>query len=70
MMENFDGVLQVENVECIPPNHLKFDFLGKDSIRYENTVDVDRRVYKNVEQFMRVNEKGKSKWATAATSGG
>jgi len=53
--------LKVENVECIPPNHLKFDFLGKDSIRYENTVDVDRRVYKNVEQFMRVNEKGKKK---------
>jgi DNA topoisomerase-1 len=54
-------MLQVENVECIPPNHLKFDFLGKDSIRYENTVDVDQRVYRNVGQFMRVNAAGKSK---------
>lgn len=35
--------LQVENVECAPPNHIKFDFLGKDSIRYENTVDVSWR---------------------------
>jgi len=25
--------LKVENVECQPPNHLKFDFLGKDSIK-------------------------------------
>ena len=24
--------LKVENVECLPPNHIKFDFLGKDSI--------------------------------------
>jgi len=32
----------VENVECIAPNHIKFDFLGKDSIRYENTVEVSR----------------------------
>jgi DNA topoisomerase-1 len=30
-------------VECLPPNHIKFDFLGKDSIRYENTVEVSRR---------------------------
>jgi len=29
---------QVENVECLPDNHIKFDFLGKDSIRYENEV--------------------------------
>lgn len=31
---------QVENVECIEPNHIRFDFLGKDSMRYENTVEV------------------------------
>ena len=35
--------LQVENVECIAPNQIKFDFLGKDSIRYENTVEVSGR---------------------------
>ena len=35
--------MQVENVECIAPNQIKFDFLGKDSIRYENTVEVSGR---------------------------
>ena len=35
---------QVENVECFEPDQIKFDFLGKDSIRYENTVTVDPTV--------------------------
>jgi DNA topoisomerase-1 len=29
-----------------------FDFLGKDSIRYENSVSVEKRVYKNLKHFM------------------
>ncbi|EFN52427.1 hypothetical protein CHLNCDRAFT_36846 [Chlorella variabilis] len=53
--------LKVENVECAPPNHIKFDFLGKDSIRYENTVDVEDKVFKNVELFKRENQSGKPK---------
>ncbi|GBF98695.1 DNA topoisomerase-like [Raphidocelis subcapitata] len=53
--------LKVENVECIPPNHIKFDFLGKDSIRYENTVEVEVAVYRAVEQFLRCDERGKRK---------
>jgi hypothetical protein len=28
----------------VPPNHIKFDFLGKDSIKYENTVEVHKKV--------------------------
>lgn len=32
--------VQHENVELIPPRTLKFDFLGKDSIRYENSHEV------------------------------
>ncbi|CAK7324565.1 unnamed protein product [Dovyalis caffra] len=43
--------LKVANVECIPPNKLKFDFLGKDSIRYENTVEVELPVYKAIGHF-------------------
>ncbi|KAJ4826024.1 DNA topoisomerase 1 beta [Turnera subulata] len=43
--------LKVENVECISPNMLKFDFLGKDSIRYVNTVEVELPVYKAIGQF-------------------
>ncbi|OAD71481.1 hypothetical protein PHYBLDRAFT_182020 [Phycomyces blakesleeanus NRRL 1555(-)] len=43
--------LRYEHVDLIPPNTLKFDFLGKDSIRYENSVDVDIQVFKNIKIF-------------------
>ncbi|CAN6548121.1 unnamed protein product [Malus baccata var. baccata] len=43
--------LKVENVKAIPPNSLEFNFLGKDSIRYENTVEVEIPVYKAIMQF-------------------
>jgi len=35
----------------IPPNHIKFDFLGKDSIKYENTVEVHKKVSELVGAF-------------------
>ncbi|XP_042501552.1 DNA topoisomerase 1 alpha-like isoform X2 [Macadamia integrifolia] len=43
--------LKMENVTLIPPNKLQFDFLGKDSIRYFNTVEVELPVYKAIGQF-------------------
>ncbi|CAI9279853.1 unnamed protein product [Lactuca saligna] len=43
--------LKVENVEPQPPNILKFDFLGKDSIRYQNEVEVEPLVFKAIQQF-------------------
>ncbi|PSR85274.1 DNA topoisomerase 1 beta like [Actinidia chinensis var. chinensis] len=43
--------LKVENVEPLPPNILKFDFLGKDSIRYQNEVEVEPPVFKAIQQF-------------------
>ncbi|XP_062195370.1 DNA topoisomerase 1 beta-like [Phragmites australis] len=43
--------LKVDNVTCMPPNNLQFDFLGKDSIRYFNTVEVELLVYKAIEDF-------------------
>ncbi|CAI9088311.1 OLC1v1022613C1 [Oldenlandia corymbosa var. corymbosa] len=43
--------LKVENVEPVPPNTLKFDFLGKDSIRYQNEVEVEPPVFKAIQQF-------------------
>uniref|UniRef100_A0A5B7AMX0 DNA topoisomerase I n=1 Tax=Davidia involucrata TaxID=16924 RepID=A0A5B7AMX0_DAVIN len=49
--------LKVENVEPKPPNILKFDFLGKDSIRYQNEVEVELPVYKAIQQF-RTGKKG------------
>ena len=40
-------------------NHIKFDFLGKDSIRYENEVQVNQRVYELVQEFCRKDGQGK-----------
>ncbi|XP_053400994.1 DNA topoisomerase I, mitochondrial-like [Mercenaria mercenaria] len=33
-------------------NVVEFDFLGKDSIRYQNAVPVEKRVFKNLQMFM------------------
>ncbi|KAK9284562.1 hypothetical protein L1049_023737 [Liquidambar formosana] len=43
--------LKVENVKLVPPNKLEFDFLGKDSIKYFNVVEVELPVYKAIGQF-------------------
>jgi DNA topoisomerase-1 len=49
--------LRVEHIELLPENKIKLDFLGKDSIRYVNTVTVDPIVYENFQEFI----KGKPK---------
>ncbi|GER51382.1 topoisomerase I [Striga asiatica] len=49
--------LKVEHVEPVPPNILKFDFLGKDSIRYDKEVEVETLVFKAIQQF-RSGKKG------------
>ena len=43
--------LRCEHVTLEPPNKLVFDFLGKDSIRYFNRVQVDEQVFKNIMLF-------------------
>ncbi|KAI8584050.1 hypothetical protein K450DRAFT_221249 [Umbelopsis ramanniana AG] len=43
--------LRYEHVTLEPPNTLVFDFLGKDSIRYHNSVTVDPQVFKNIKIF-------------------
>ena len=49
--------LRVEHVELSGNNNIKLDFLGKDSVRYNRTLQVDPIVYKNIGDFM----DGKSK---------
>ncbi|KAI7981702.1 DNA topoisomerase 1 [Camellia lanceoleosa] len=49
--------LKVENVEPMPLNILKFDFLGKDSIRYQNEVEVQLPAFKTIQQF-RIGKSG------------
>jgi len=41
-----------DKVDGIGENVVEFDFLGKDSIRYTNKVNVEPRVYKNLKLFM------------------
>jgi DNA topoisomerase-1 len=43
--------LRVEHVKVMDDNILHFDFLGKDSIRYENDVTVDPKVHALVKEF-------------------
>jgi DNA topoisomerase-1 len=50
----------VENVECIEPSSIKFDFLGKDSVPYENTVEVKPPVFRNVRRWIRKDAGGAS----------
>lgn len=41
----------MEHVDLSTENTVHFDFLGKDSIRYENTVQVDKKVFRNLKRF-------------------
>ena len=43
--------LRFEHVTLAPPTRVIFDFLGKDSIRYVNEVEVDEQVFKNLKLF-------------------
>lgn len=45
--------LKFENVTLKPPNIVVFDFLGKDSIRFYQEVEVDVQVFKNLKIFKR-----------------
>jgi DNA topoisomerase-1 len=44
--------LRVEHIQFENDNKITFDFLGKDSMRYHNTVEVDPLVYKNLKRFI------------------
>ncbi|KAJ2749441.1 DNA topoisomerase 1, partial [Coemansia nantahalensis] len=45
--------LRCEHIKLESPNIVHFDFLGKDSIRYERTTEVDKQVWKNLRLFQR-----------------
>lgn len=57
--------LKVADVEALPDGHsVKFDFLGKDSIRYDNTVTVEPEVHALVAAFRARDGQGRSKGPT------
>lgn len=43
--------LKYEHISLEPPNKVTFDFLGKDSIRYNETAEVEPQVFKNLKLF-------------------
>ncbi|KAJ2082928.1 DNA topoisomerase 1 [Coemansia sp. RSA 988] len=45
--------LRCEHIKLEPPNIVHFDFLGKDSIRFQRTTEIDRQVWKNLKLFQR-----------------
>lgn len=49
--------LEVRNVELGNDFNLTLDFIGKDSVRYVNTVDVDEKVYNLLKKFIEGKEK-------------
>jgi len=55
--------LKVDNVEFLDIEDdkykVKFDFLGKDSIRYENVAEIDEMVYHNMKSFSQKTINGK-----------
>ena len=51
--------LRVEHVkECEQPNMLHLNFLGKDSIEYDNTTEVLPEVMALIKQFMKKKKPG------------
>ena len=50
--------LRNEHITLLGNNKIKLDFLGKDSVRYNRTFDVDEQVYRNLTDFMKGKEKG------------
>lgn len=49
--------LKFENVTLKPPNKVVFDFLGKDSIRFYDEVEVEPQVFKNLKIFKKAPKK-------------
>ncbi|CAH1767435.1 12837_t:CDS:2, partial [Entrophospora sp. SA101] len=48
--------LRCEHITLVEPRTVKFDFLGKDSIRYKNSVEVTEQVFENFKIFMKDKE--------------
>lgn len=44
--------LRVEHVSLLEENQVEFNFLGKDSMEYKNTIKVEDSVYKRLNQFI------------------
>lgn len=50
--------LLFEHLTLEPPNIVHFDFLGKDSMRFEQRVPVDAQIFKNIKIFKQNKDRG------------
>lgn len=50
--------LQFEHIRCEDDFHVAFDFLGKDSMRYQNRVKVKEVVWNNIRAFLKGKREG------------
>jgi DNA topoisomerase I len=50
--------LRVEHVKLLDNNRIELDFLGKDSVRFNQVLTVDPLVYSNIKKFVRNKNKG------------
>ena len=50
--------LRVEHIILTDSNFIILDFLGKDSVRYYNKLQVDSQVYINIQEFVKDKNKG------------
>jgi len=60
--------LRYEHVTAKPPNKIKLDFLGKDSVRYVNEIEVDPQIYTNIEKFLNGKSKGDDLFETITSA--
>jgi len=49
--------LRKEHIELLENNTIELDFLGKDSVRYYNKLQVDEDIYKNIIEFLQDKQK-------------
>lgn len=49
--------LRVEHIELNGNDKITLDFLGKDSIRYRNTIKIDNDIYRNLQEFTNTKNK-------------
>jgi DNA topoisomerase-1 len=61
--------LRCEHVTLEHPNFLIFDFLGKDSIRYYNRVEVEPQIFKNIVIFKKGKEDEDTLFDRVTTAG-
>lgn len=49
--------LRVEHIKLLPDNKIELDFLGKDSVRYQNVVKIDPDVYNSLIKLIKNKKK-------------